>query len=247
MPHPSRCPCLARSVQNHRSPFAVSMRLFAYKTAPRTPRHADRHLDAHGRGRGEKGQVLDGTGASGLAMHVKSDAMWVGTKSERPNEMVATEGEVTRLRLILQGERVFESGNGARFTPSAEVGLRHDGGDAETVTGLEVGAGLRYSAGALTIEGQVRALVAHEASGYEEWGASGAIRMTPSASGGDSRCRSPRCGARPGARPSGSGRRAMRARSGAKTSSRRAGGSRWTRATDSASPATAACSRPTQV
>ena len=63
------------------------------------------------------------------------------------------------------------------------MGLRHDGGDAETGTGVEVGAGLRYSAGALTIEGQARALVAHEASGYEEWGMSGAIRVTPSSSG----------------------------------------------------------------
>ena len=63
------------------------------------------------------------------------------------------------------------------------MGLRHDGGDAETGTGVEVGAGLRYSAGALTIEGQARALVAHEASGHEEWGMSGAIRVTPSSSG----------------------------------------------------------------
>ena len=35
----------------------------------------------------------------------------------------------------------------------------------------------------MTIEGQVRALVAHEASGYEEWGASGGIRVNPSQSG----------------------------------------------------------------
>ena len=37
--------------------------------------------------------------------------------------------------------------------------------------------------GPMTIEGQVRALVAHEESGYEEWGASGAIRVNPSPSG----------------------------------------------------------------
>ena len=53
----------------------------------------------------------------------------------------------------MQGERVFEAGNGATFTPSAEIGLRHDGGDAETGTGVEIGGGLRYIAGALTIEG----------------------------------------------------------------------------------------------
>ena len=132
---------------------------------------------------GFKGQVLDGTGASGLTMNVKSDAMWVGTKSERTSDMVATQGDVTRLRVIVEGKRAFDMGGGATFTPSAEVGLRHDAGDAETGTGLEMGAGLSYAAGPLTVEGQVRMLVAHEESGYEEWGASGAIRITPSASG----------------------------------------------------------------
>ena len=132
---------------------------------------------------GVKGQVLDGTGASGLGVNVKSDAMWVGTKSSDTSELAPTRGDVTRLRLILQGERTFESGNGATFTPSAEVGLRRDGGDAETGTGLEVGAGLRYTVGAVTIEAEARTLLAHEASGYKEWGMSGAIRVTPDASG----------------------------------------------------------------
>ena len=109
--------------------------------------------------------------------------MWVGTKSADTSDLAPTEGDVLRLRLILQGERTFEGGNGATFTPSAEVGLRHDGGDAETGTGVEVGAGLRYTVGAVTIEAQARTLLAHEASGYEEWGMSGAIRVTPSASG----------------------------------------------------------------
>ena len=97
---------------------------------------------------------------------------------------------VTRLRLTLQGEHVFEAGNGATFTPSAEVGVRHDGGDAETGTGLEVGAGARYTAGALTIEGQVRTLVAHEDSGYKEWGASGAIRTAGKACRTEAKARS---------------------------------------------------------
>ena len=107
---------------------------------------------------GFKGQVLDGTGPSGLAMNVKFDAMWVGTKSERTTDLIASEGNVTRLRLIVEGKRTLEAGNGARFTPSAELVLRHDAGDAETGTGLEMGAGLSYAAGPLTVEGQVRAL-----------------------------------------------------------------------------------------
>ena len=132
---------------------------------------------------GVKGEVLDGTGPGGLAVNVKSDAMWVGTKSADTSELAPTEGDVTRVRFIVEGERAFEVGEGATFTPSAEVGLRHDGGDAETGTGLEVGGGVRYTAGALTIEGQVRTLIAHEDGGYKEWGASGAIRITPSPSG----------------------------------------------------------------
>ena len=131
---------------------------------------------------GVKGRVLDG-GAHGLALNVRSDALWVSMENERTTKMVGTEGDVSRLRLILEGERAFEVNEGATFTPSAEVGVRHDGGDAETGTGLEVGVGVRYTAGALTVEGRVRALVAHEDSGYEEWGASGAIRIAPSQSG----------------------------------------------------------------
>ena len=132
---------------------------------------------------GVKGRVLDGSGPSGVAMSVQSDAMWVGTKSARSNDMVGSEGDVTRLRLIVEGERMFLAGNGATFTPSAEVGLRHDAGDAETGAGLEVGAGVRYALGTLLVEGRARALVAHEASGYEEWGVSGAVRIAPGASG----------------------------------------------------------------
>ena len=132
---------------------------------------------------GVKGRVLDGSGPSGIGVNVKSDAMWVRTTSDRTQGMESAEGDVNRLRLILEAERQFAMEGGGRFVPSVEVGLRVDGGDAETGTGLELGAGMRYVSGPLTIEGQVRALVAHEASGYEEWGASGAIRVNPSQSG----------------------------------------------------------------
>ena len=132
---------------------------------------------------GVKSTVLDGSGPNRVGLNVKSDAMWVRTESDSAEGLESAEGDVTRVRLILEGERVFETGDGATFTPTGQVGLRHDGGDAETGTGVELGAGIRYSAGALTIEGAVRALVAHEESGYEEWGVSGAIRVNPGPSG----------------------------------------------------------------
>lgn len=53
----------------------------------------------------------------------------------------------------------------------------------QTGTGLEDGAGPRYSTGPMIITGSVRTLIAQEESGYEEWGASGAIRIDPGSSG----------------------------------------------------------------
>ena len=132
---------------------------------------------------GVNAAVLDAADTGGLALTVKSDAMWVSTKSEATEELRASEGDVTRLRLRLHGERPFALSGDRSITPSGEIGLRHDVGDAETGAGLEIGAGLRYRAGAVTMEGRFRTLIAHEESGYEEWGASGAIRVNPSQSG----------------------------------------------------------------
>ena len=137
---------------------------------------------------GLEGQVLDGTGAGGVSLDVRSDALWVRTRSDavtdpRAGRLASAEGDVTRLRLLLRTERAFSFEGGATFTPSGEVGLRHDGGDAETGTGVELGLGLRYGAGALTAQGRFRALVAHEADGYEEWGASASVRYGAGESG----------------------------------------------------------------
>ena len=132
---------------------------------------------------GMKGQVLDPEQSGGLGINVRSDAMWVGTRTERTSEIVAIKADATRLRLIVEGERSYTLESGAAVAPTGEIGLRHDSGDAETGMGVELGAGLRYAAGPLSIEGRVRGLVAHEDDGYREWGASGAIRLDAGESG----------------------------------------------------------------
>ena len=129
---------------------------------------------------GVSGALLAG---GGFDLAVKSDALWVRTESDAAAGLAAATAQVSRLRLILEAGRTFALTSGAVLAPTAQVGLRHDGGDAETGTGIEVGAGIRYTAGMLTLEGQVRTLLAHEAGGYEEWGASGSIRLSPNASG----------------------------------------------------------------
>ena len=132
---------------------------------------------------GVRGRILDGTGRSGIALDVRSDAMWVGMRSTDTTELRATSAKATRLRVALAGERVFESERGGEFVPNAEIALRHDGGDAETGTGVEIGAGVRYRKGAFSIEGQARALIVHQAAGYRDWGLGATVRINPSASG----------------------------------------------------------------
>ena len=137
---------------------------------------------------GARGTVLSAAETGGFELVVKSDAFWVRMESDavetvETGRLAASAASARRLRLVLDASRGFEAGEGATLTPSLEVGVRHDGGDAETGTGLEVGAGVRYAGAGVTVEGSVRGLVAHQESGYEEWGASGSVRIAPGASG----------------------------------------------------------------
>ena len=138
---------------------------------------------------GARSVLVPATESGGLELAARTDALLMRITSEAVSggdagNLAASEADTSRLRLILEGSRSFAVGGGT-LTPSLEAGLRHDGGDAETGTGVELGAGLRYAdpGSGLTVEGSVRTLVAHEASGYEEWGASGSVRLDPGASG----------------------------------------------------------------
>ena len=133
---------------------------------------------------GVRGEVYGGEGLGGVQVVGKSDALWLRMRSEGEGDSFEEVREgVTRLRLLLEGSGEFELGGGGRLRPSLELGVRHEGGDAETGTGVELGAGVRYARRGVTVEGAVRALVAHERTGYEEWGASGAVRIDPGEAG----------------------------------------------------------------
>ena len=128
---------------------------------------------------GVTGRLLDGE--DGLALDLRSDAMWVGAKSDAVPGMAASESDVTRLKLVLDGSRAFQLGDGATLTPSAELGLRVDGGDAETGFGTEVGAGVAWfdPRRGLSAEAKARGLLTHEDSGFRERGVSGGLTWDP--------------------------------------------------------------------
>ena len=121
--------------------------------------------------------------AGGLELAVVSDALFTNTVSEAATGLMGAEGESSRVRLMLEGSGSMPLPNGAVLRPTLEAGLRYDGGDAETGAGVELGGGLALSAGRVSVEVNVRGLVAHEDAEYEEWGFSGSVKWQPNEDG----------------------------------------------------------------
>ena len=121
---------------------------------------------------GTRGALVAG-GASGFELAFKADALWVGTSIdgvEGPGgNLTATAAAVTRFRTGLEGSRGYTLAGRLSLRPSVEVGLRHDGGDAENGAGLDVGGGLVVSDAStgLTVDVRVRMLVVHQADGFD--------------------------------------------------------------------------------
>ena len=88
---------------------------------------------------GIHGTLLEASPQGGLQLALRSDVLWLRMDAAAVEDMVATEADVSRLRLVLEGSRPFALAAGGQLIPSLEVGLRHDGGDAETGSGVEVG------------------------------------------------------------------------------------------------------------
>ena len=94
---------------------------------------------------GLRGVAVEAPAAGGVELAVKTDAMAVRTSSEKTEGLEAATADATRLRLGLEGTwRGLEAGGGT-LAPRLEVGVRHDGGDAETGFGLDLGGGLSWS------------------------------------------------------------------------------------------------------
>ena len=139
---------------------------------------------------GVRGDLLTPDEASGFALALEADALWVRTESESVSapglgNLSGARADASRLRAVLDGSRTFALAGGRTLAPSVEFGLRHDGGDAETGTGLELGAGVGYAdpSRGLDMALRVHGLAAHADDGYSEWSVSGSLRLEPGGSG----------------------------------------------------------------
>ena len=118
---------------------------------------------------------------SGPALAATSDALLARTSSDRTHELAASDSDVTRLRLGLEGSWRIATEGGGHLTPKLEIGARQDGGDAETGAGLEVGGGLAWidPALGLSLDLSGRTLVAHGSDDLEDRGLAAAFAWDP--------------------------------------------------------------------
>ena len=128
-------------------------------------------------------QELMSLGKAALAAKADAFAMWI--ESAGVPGLTAVDVNAQRLRLALEGSYDHALASGARLTPTLELGVRHDAGDAETGAGMETGGRLRFSDPSLglTVEGSGRVLLTHRERGYDDWGVGGALRLSPGAAG----------------------------------------------------------------
>ena len=139
-------------------------------------------LDLRMAAAGLRGVLLDPESGSGFQLTGKTDAMVVQTASGRGRSadggnLAPARATVSRLRLGLEGSRTIRLGGGAALTPSLEIGVRHDGGDAETGFGLDLGGGLALSDPKRGLQAELRGrgLLAHESKGFRDLGFSGSL------------------------------------------------------------------------
>ena len=134
---------------------------------------------------GTRGELIGAGGRSGFRLAFNADALWVDTSTDDVNgpagRLAGTDAAVTRFRTAFEGSRGFSFGSGLSLVPGVEVGLRHDGGDAERGSGVDIGGKLVVSSPAmgLTAELRMRTLLVHEAEGFRDRGVSVSLSFDP--------------------------------------------------------------------
>ena len=153
-----------------------------------TPVETDMHLTMAAAGL--RGVLAEAPAEGGPEVSVETDALAVRTRSEAlrsdAGNLAAASGDATRLRLGLDGTWRGLEVAGGTLEPTLELGVRHDGGDAETGFGLDAGAGLAWShpENGLKLRLSGRGILTHESSGFREQGVSGSLAWQPHADRG---------------------------------------------------------------
>ena len=130
---------------------------------------------------GLRGALAQASETAGMDLAWKADGLIVRTSAAGTHRFAAAKADVTRLRLALEGSRPFRLEGGATLTPGFEIGARHDGGDAETGFGVDIGGGLSWVHPASGISAEVsgRGLLTHDSRSFRNFGISGSFAWDP--------------------------------------------------------------------
>ena len=122
--------------------------------------------------------------AGGVSWALKGDGFAVRMESDAVEGLRAVKAGAQRLRLAVEGESLWPLTDSARLRTQFEAGGRWDGGCVGEGYGAEVGASVGYEDPERGIQGEARwrYLLAHQAEGFKERGASLTVRFDP---GGD--------------------------------------------------------------
>ena len=133
---------------------------------------------------GARGQ-LTSPRPDGFSLAFKTDSLWVGTNthavSGQSGRLAAANASVSRVRTGIEATRPTRLGEHTTLVSNLELALRHDMGDAETGTGMDVGAGITLAdqRTSLSINVQMRTLMVHQVEDFQERGFAVSISYDP--------------------------------------------------------------------
>ena len=122
---------------------------------------------------GGGGQIMSLGNGGVLRLKGEVSQTWIDVDGDRANDIRSLDVDVNRVRVSLEARQPWAISHATKLQSTLEVGARHDGGDGETGTGIELNAGLRYHNQRVTLEGNIHTLLGRE--DYDEWGISGTI------------------------------------------------------------------------
>ena len=117
----------------------------------------------------------------GFDIAVKTDAFLVRMSSDAGYGFTSTAANANRLRLLVEAAADTVLASGGSLSSKLELGVRLDGGDAETGMGMEVGGGFAYadSARGFRVEATIRRMMVHQDDDFGEWGVGGSVIYQP--------------------------------------------------------------------
>ena len=132
---------------------------------------------------GSRTSLLKPERHAGFDLALISDSLWVRTASDEDilSNLAATEADVARVRLGLEGSWIVAGWQGSIFVPKLELALRQDFGDAETGTGVDASGGVEWAISNLGLRVDLtgRTLVAHTDEDFKNSGYAASIAFDP--------------------------------------------------------------------